>query len=67
MGWGIEAGISDQNYNPSQDSMLRFGHIGTRLGGNSQKISKFVFTCTQVTVAWSLSNCWSGGQRHEWV
>ena len=60
MGWGIEAGIFDQNYNLSQDGMLHFGHLKTRLGGNSEKISKFtctcvdVFMCTQVTVAQSL-------------
>lgn len=60
MGWGIEAGIFYQHYNLSQDSMLCFGHLKARLGGSSEKISKFlctcvdVFMCTQVTVAQSL-------------
>lgn len=60
MEWGIEAGIFDQNYNLSQDSLLLFVHLKGRLGGNSKKSSKFtctyvdVFMCTQVTVAQSL-------------
>lgn len=48
MGWGIEGGIFDQNYNCSQDSMLCFGHLKTRRGGNSKKISKFMYTCVDV-------------------